>query len=115
MPGAWRLKGFLTHNPRYTKTGLRIENWPRRRVAIVTRPVEWRGTTMAKKKTSEALAVGARVRVKSGTTIPEFPDVPCGGWTGTVVEMTGKKPNSKFVIEWDDATLAAIPEPYLRT
>jgi hypothetical protein len=70
---------------------------------------------MAKKKTSEAWAVGARVRVKSGTMIPEFPDVACGGWTGTVVETTGKKPNVKFVIEWDDATLAAIPEPYLRT
>jgi len=70
---------------------------------------------MAKKKTSGELAVGARVRVKSETTIPEFPDVPCGGWTGTVVETTGKKPNTKYVIEWDDATLAAIPEPYLRT
>jgi hypothetical protein len=70
---------------------------------------------MAKKKTSEELAVGARVRVKPGTMIPEFPDMACGGWTGTVVETKGKKPISKFLIEWDDATLAAIPEPYLRT
>jgi hypothetical protein len=70
---------------------------------------------MAKKKTSEELAIGARVRVKTGTMVPEFPDVTCGGWTGTVVETTGKKPNSKYVIEWDAPTLAAMPEPYLRT
>jgi hypothetical protein len=70
---------------------------------------------MAKKKASDELAVGARVRVKSGTSVPENPDVACGGWTGTVIEATGKKPNTKYVIEWDDATLAALPESYLRT
>ena len=70
---------------------------------------------MAKKKTGDELAIGARVRIKAGTTIPEVPDVACGGWTGTVVETTGKKPNNKYVIEWDDATLTAIPEPYVRT
>jgi hypothetical protein len=70
---------------------------------------------MAKKKTSDEMGVGARIRVKPGTTIPEFPDVACGGWTGTVVETTGKKPNTKIVIEWDDATLAAMPEPYRQT
>jgi hypothetical protein len=70
---------------------------------------------MAKKKTSDELGVGARIRVKSGTTVPEMPDVACGGWTGTIVEATGKKPNTKYVIEWDDATLATIPESYVRT
>jgi hypothetical protein len=70
---------------------------------------------MAKKKTSDELAVGTRVRVKAGTNIPELPDVSCGGWTGTVVESSGKKPNTKYVLEWDDATLAAMPEAYLRT
>jgi hypothetical protein len=70
---------------------------------------------MAKKKASDELAVGARIRVKSGTNIPEVPEVACGGWTGTIVEATGKKPNTKYVVEWDDATLAAIPESYLRT
>jgi hypothetical protein len=69
---------------------------------------------MAKKRESGELAVGARVRVKAGTTVPEFPDVVCGGWTGTIVDTTGKKPNTKYVIEWDDATLAAMPAPYLR-
>lgn len=70
---------------------------------------------MAKKKVSDEMGVGARVRVKPGTSIPEMPDVTCGGWTGTVVETSGKKPNTKYVIEWDEATLAAMPETYLRT
>jgi hypothetical protein len=70
---------------------------------------------MAKKKTSDELAVGGRVRVKPGTSVPEMPDVSCAGWTGTIVEATGKKPNTKYVIEWDEPTLAAIPESYLRT
>jgi hypothetical protein len=70
---------------------------------------------MAKKKASDELAAGARVRVKEGTTVPEFPEVSCAGWTGTVVEASGKKPNTKYVIEWDDATIAALPESYLKT
>ena len=32
---------------------------------------------MAKKKTSGKLAVGTRIKAKSGVTAPEFPDVPC--------------------------------------
>jgi hypothetical protein len=73
-----------------------------------------RGPSMANKKSQDELAVGALVRVKAGTTMPEFPDVACGGWTGTIVEMSGKKPNTKYFVEWDDATLAKIPEPYLK-
>jgi hypothetical protein len=69
---------------------------------------------MANKKSQDELAVGARIRVKAGTTMPEFPDVVCGGWTGTVVETSGKKPNTKYFVEWDEATLATIPEPYLK-
>ena len=70
---------------------------------------------MAKKKTTDELGVGARVRVKAGTSVPEMPEVACGGWTGSVVETSGKKPNTKYVIEWDDATLAGMPESYLKS
>ena len=70
---------------------------------------------MAKKKTTDELGVGARVRVKAGTSVPEMPDVSCGGWTAAVVETSGKKSNTQYVIEWDDATLAAMPETYLKT
>jgi len=66
------------------------------------------------KKSQDELAVGALIRVKAGTTMPEFPDVACGGWTGRIVETSGKKPNTKYFVEWDDATLGIIPEPYLK-
>jgi hypothetical protein len=66
------------------------------------------------KKSHDELAVGAQIRVKAGTTMPEFPDVACGGWTGKIVETSGKKPNTKYFVEWDDTTLGIIPEPYLK-
>jgi hypothetical protein len=66
------------------------------------------------KKSHDELAVGALIRVKVGTTMPEFPDVACGGWTGKIVETSGKKPNTKYFVEWDDTTLGIMPEPYLK-
>jgi hypothetical protein len=60
------------------------------------------------KKSHDELAVGALIRVKVGTTMPEFPDVACGGWTGKIVETSGKKPNTKYFVEWDDTTLGII-------
>lgn len=69
---------------------------------------------MGKKKVSgDTLAPGTRIRVKSGVTIPEFPDVECGGWTGSIAELTGKKADPKYVIEWDDAVVAAMPRAYV--
>jgi hypothetical protein len=69
---------------------------------------------MAKKKTTDELGKGTRVRVKGGTMLPEFPDVACGGWTGVIEDATGKKPNIKYVIKWDDATLSALPAAYVQ-
>ena len=31
--------------------------------------------------------VGNNVRVKYGVIVPDFPDIPLGGWTGTVTEI----------------------------
>ena len=31
--------------------------------------------------------VGDKVRVKSGVIDPDFPDIPLGGWSGTVTEV----------------------------
>ncbi|HUG90855.1 MAG TPA: hypothetical protein VML55_08485 [Planctomycetaceae bacterium] len=56
--------------------------------------------------------VGASVRVKPGVTAPEFPDVSCAGWTGRVAERVGKKADPKYVVAWDEATLAALPPGY---
>ena len=69
---------------------------------------------MPKKKTPGQLAAGSRVRVRTGVTMPEFPDVVCDGWTGTVSEVTGKKADAKYLIEWDESVVSAMPAAYVR-
>ena len=60
------------------------------------------------------LAVGSRVRVKDGVVSPDFADVSFSGWTATILELNGKKPHQKFIIEFDDAVIAAMPHDYLQ-
>ena len=67
---------------------------------------------MAKKKAAGGLE-GSRIRVKSGVQSPEFPEISLAGWTGTVVETSGKPPEQKVIIEWDAATIAAMPGTYV--
>jgi hypothetical protein len=50
-------------------------------------------------------AVGARVRVKPGTADPDFPDIPLGGWAGTVTEVDRHARPPTYLIEWDQYTL----------
>ncbi len=59
------------------------------------------------------LAIGSRVRVKAGVMSPDFSDVSFAGWTATIMELSGKKPNVKFIIEFDDDAIAAMPSDYL--
>ena len=66
---------------------------------------------MAKKKSSR-LAPGSTVRVKSGVTLPEFPEHSIAGWTGTVRENQGHGDNLQLIIEWDDPTVDAMPQSY---
>jgi hypothetical protein len=67
---------------------------------------------MAKKKSAND-ATGRKVRVKAEVASPEFPEILLAGWSGTVVEVTGKPPAEKYVIEWDAATIAAMPADYI--
>jgi len=69
---------------------------------------------MAKKKASRKpkLSPGQKIRIKPGVTAPEFPDVSCAGWTGTIMELIGKKTDPQYVVEWDAATLDAMPQSY---
>ena len=67
---------------------------------------------MAKKKASGGLD-GSRIRVRPGVNSPEFPDISLAGWTGTVVETSGKPPEQKVIIEWDAATMSAMPADYI--
>ncbi len=49
--------------------------------------------------------VADRVRVKSGTTDPDFPDIPLGGWAGTISEVDQRSNPPSYLIEWDRRTL----------
>lgn len=68
---------------------------------------------MAKKKATGGLDAGTRIRVKAGVPSPEFPEISIGGWTGTVMEVSGKPPAQKFIVEWDSATISAMPSDYV--
>jgi len=63
--------------------------------------------TSQKKKpgTSARFGVGNLVRVKPGTTDPDFPDIPLGGWTGTITEVDQGSTPPIFLIEWNQHTL----------
>ncbi|GIX03417.1 MAG: hypothetical protein KatS3mg113_0423 [Planctomycetaceae bacterium] len=67
---------------------------------------------MAKKKAAGGWE-GKRVRVRNGVVSPEFPEISLAGWTGTVVEVTGKPPDVKCVVEWDGDTLGRMPSDYV--
>jgi hypothetical protein len=67
---------------------------------------------MARESASDKFDVGTRVRVKPGVSAPEIPDVACTGWSGTIAERIGKKSHPKYVVAWDEATLAALPAGY---
>jgi len=68
---------------------------------------------MGKKKAAGKLAAGARVRVKPGVAMPEFPELDCGGWTGIVSEVSGKGADARYVIEWDESVVSAMPASYI--
>jgi hypothetical protein len=62
------------------------------------------------RKSSEAvhLQIGAKVRVKYGVIDPDFPDIPLGGWTGTVTEVDQTGDEITYEINWDKRTLGAM-------
>lgn len=68
---------------------------------------------MAKKKATGGLDEGAKIRVKAGVMSPDFPDVSFAGWTGCVVEVSGKPPAEKLIVEWDAPTRAGMPPDYV--
>ena len=60
-----------------------------------------------------SMTIGSRIRAKSGVTSPDFPDISFVGWTGKIVEVSGKKAPFKYFIEWDDAICTAMPQSYI--
>src|SRR5208337_5231410 len=55
--------------------------------------------------------VGNKVRVKYGVIDPDFPDIPLGGWSGTITEVDAKPPVT-FLIKWDRRTLELMHPVY---
>ena len=55
---------------------------------------------------------GDHVRVKPGTTDPDFPDIPLGGWAGTIREVDSRSTPPTYLIEWDRHTLKHMHPVY---
>jgi len=55
---------------------------------------------------------GAKVRVKRGVSDPDFPDVPLGGWAGTIREVNRTAGEVTYLIEWNQDTLKNIHSVY---
>ena len=64
------------------------------------------------KSGSPRFQVGNKVRVKYGVIVPDFPDIPLGGWTGTVTEIIKHEGQINCVFKLDDRTLASIHPIY---
>ncbi|MCE9567738.1 MAG: hypothetical protein K8U57_37535 [Planctomycetes bacterium] len=50
-------------------------------------------------------SVGSKVRVKPGTTVPGFEDIPLGGWAGSITEVDQRSNPPTYSVEWNQYTL----------
>ena len=55
---------------------------------------------------------GDKVRVKYGVRIPDFSDIPLGGWAGRVDEVEQAEGETTLLISWDRATLRGMHPIY---
>src|SRR5919199_1359708 len=70
---------------------------------------------MARKRSNAApprFQPGAKVRVRHGVRDPDFPDIPLGGWAGTIQEIEQAKGQTMYLVAWDRATLRAMHPVY---
>jgi hypothetical protein len=65
-------------------------------------------------KVAARFIAGTRVRVKRGVTDPDFPDLPLGGWRGTVREIDRRGQEAAYLVEWDEGTLQQAHPAYRR-
>lgn len=56
-------------------------------------------------------ALADSVRVKSGVLDPDYPDIPLGGWRGTIAQIWPVTP-PLYRIRWDRQTLEGMPPVY---
>src|SRR3954447_2019128 len=62
--------------------------------------------------TSPHFEAGARVRVRSGVTVPDFPDIPLGGWAGAIETVEIVDDQITYEVEWDRKTLDGMHPVY---
>ena len=65
------------------------------------------------KRRKSKLEVGTPIRVLESVVSPDFPDISFGGWTGKVVEVSGRKAPYKYFIEWDEDVAGRMPQSYI--
>jgi hypothetical protein len=53
-----------------------------------------------------------KVRVKSGVKDPDFPEMPLGGWTGSIIEIIEHRRHIDCVFRLDDRTLVSLHTVY---
>jgi hypothetical protein len=58
-----------------------------------------------KPRTPARFTTGTMVRVKPGITIPDFEDIPLGGWAGTIQDVDQRSAPPTYLIEWNRHTL----------
>ncbi len=67
--------------------------------------------TIRKPQYPVKFSLGDQVRVKRGVRDVGYPDMPLGGWAGTVIEVRG---SDTFSIQWNSETLAAIHPVFIQ-
>jgi len=58
--------------------------------------------------------VGDKVCVKKGIQDPDYPDIPLGGWVGTVKEVDQASRQCYYLITWSKETLENMPPVYIK-
>ena len=71
----------------------------------MTRKKAKRTTHEKKSQTPARFATGAQVRVKPGATVPDFSDIPLGGWAGTIRDVDQRSALPTYLVEWNQHTL----------
>ena len=64
-----------------------------------------------KPPTPARFKVGDRVWVKHGVVDAQYPDIPLGGWGGTIAQVHHR---GRYSVRWSHETLAAIHPVYRR-
>src|SRR5438067_9835926 len=72
---------------------------PRKKKRLKRKPGRPRPTSRAR------FAAADPVRVRPGTTVPDFDDIPLGGWAGTIREVDARSNPPCYLIAWNQHTL----------